>query len=251
VLVAAVTVAVVHVSGERLWTRRPVARRGYVLIAAGLVGLLMVMFVAVEVLDVPLLTDPGPWLGEPGVLAAVVGTGLLVVDVVLPVPSSAVMVAHGALFGVVGGTVLSLVGGLGATLVAFGIGRRSQVLVDRLVSPDERARAERWLSRYGPLAIVVTRPVPILAETTAIIAGTSHIRWRWAAAAGAAGNVAPAALYAASGAVVTSLTSQAVVFGVVLAIAAGFWLLGRRARPSATIPTSDADGAPEPRRAVT
>jgi drug/metabolite transporter (DMT)-like permease len=93
--------------------------------------------------------------------------------------------------------------------------------------------------------------VPILAETTAIIAGTSPIRWRWAAAAGAAGNVAPAALYAASGAVVTSLTSQAVVFGVVLAIAAGFWLLGRRARPSATITTSDADGALEPRRAVT
>ncbi len=36
-----------------------------------------------------------------GVVAALVGVGLLVADVVLPVPSSVVMLAHGALFGVV------------------------------------------------------------------------------------------------------------------------------------------------------
>ena len=40
-------------------------------------------------------------------MTALLGTGLLVADVVLPRPSSVVMVAHGALFSVVGGTLLS------------------------------------------------------------------------------------------------------------------------------------------------
>jgi uncharacterized membrane protein YdjX (TVP38/TMEM64 family) len=119
--------------------------------------------------------------------------------VLLPVPSSAVVVAHGALFGVVGGTLLSLLGGLGATLVGFWIGRRSGRLVDLLVPPDQRGRAQRWLARYGPMAIVATRPVPMLAETTAIIAGTSPMRSRWAVTAGAAGNLVPALLYALTG----------------------------------------------------
>jgi uncharacterized membrane protein YdjX (TVP38/TMEM64 family) len=44
--------------------------------------------------------------GSRGTLTALLGTGLLVADVVLPRPSSVVMVAHGALFSVVGGTLL-------------------------------------------------------------------------------------------------------------------------------------------------
>ena len=43
-----------------------------------------------------------------------------------------VLVAHGALFGVKVGTLLSLVGSTGATLVGFGIGRRSKPLIASL-----------------------------------------------------------------------------------------------------------------------
>jgi hypothetical protein len=66
---------------------------------------------------VAVLTDPAPQLAQDGPAAAAVGVGLLVVDVVLPVPSSAVMVAHGALFGVVLGALLSLLGSVGAAMV--------------------------------------------------------------------------------------------------------------------------------------
>jgi uncharacterized membrane protein YdjX (TVP38/TMEM64 family) len=202
--------------------------RGYPLIVTALLVLLLAAFVAVEALQVPLLTGPEPWLREAGIAAAAIGVGLLVVDVVVPVPSSAVMIAQGALFGVVGGTLLSLAGGVGATLVGFGIGRRSRSLVDRMVPADQQRKAERLLGRYGGLAIVVTRPVPMLAETTAVIAGTSQMPWRSAVLAGALGHLVPALLYAISGAIATSLANQAVVFGVVLAVAALFWLIGRR-----------------------
>jgi len=67
--------------------------------------------------------------------------------VFIPVPSSVVMIANGALFGVAVGTSLSLLGSLGAAALGFLIGRRSTRLLERLVSPAEKARADELLRR--------------------------------------------------------------------------------------------------------
>ena len=199
----------------------------YCAIVGGIVAFLLILFLLGEGTGVPLLRDPSPWLGSTGTLtAALLGTGLLVVDVVLPVPSSAVMVAHGALFGVVGGTLLSVGGSTGATLVGFFLGRRGGRLLARLVPPEERARADHILSRWGGLAIVVTRPVPLLAETVAIMAGTSPLGWRQAALATFVGSLLPALLYALTGATTAALTSGVLVFGLVVLVAGIFWLVG-------------------------
>lgn len=156
------------------------------------------------------------------------GVGLLIADVLLPVPSSLIMIAHGALFGVVYGTLLSLLGGAGATLVGFALGRRGGLLLARIVSQEERTRADRLLRRWGALAIVVTRPIPVLAETTAILAGTSSMNWSRALLAGVAGSLPGALLYALTGALATSFASGVLVFGLVLVIAAVFWLVGHK-----------------------
>jgi uncharacterized membrane protein YdjX (TVP38/TMEM64 family) len=198
----------------------------YTVMVSAIFALLLVGFLLVEMMDVPLLKDPSPWLGSTGTLTALLGTGLLVADVVMPVPSSAVMVAHGALFGVVGGTLLSVGGSTGAALVGFSIGRRGGTLLARLVPPEERARADLILSRWGSLAIVVTRPMPLLAETVAIMAGTSPLGWRQATLATLGGSLPPALLYALSGATTAALASGVLVFGLVLLVAGIFWLVG-------------------------
>jgi uncharacterized membrane protein YdjX (TVP38/TMEM64 family) len=198
----------------------------YTFMVSAIFSLLLVGFLLVEMMDVPLLKDPSPWLGSTGTFTALLGTGLLVADVVMPVPSSAVMVAHGALFGVVGGTLLSVGGSMGATLVGFSLGRRGGPLLARLVPPEERASADHILSRWGGLAIVVTRPVPLLAETVAIMAGTSPLGWRQASLAALLGSLPPALLYALSGATAAALTSGILVFGLVLLVAGIFWLVG-------------------------
>jgi uncharacterized membrane protein YdjX (TVP38/TMEM64 family) len=198
----------------------------YCAFVGGIVAFLLILFLLVEVTGVPLLKDPSPWLGSGSILVALLGSGLLVADVILPVPSSAVMVAHGALFGTVGGTLLSVGGSTGAALVGFSIGRRGGPLLARLVSPEERARADYILSRWGTLAIVVTRPVPLLAETVAIMAGTSPLGWRQASLAALFGSIPPALLYALSGASAAALTSGVLVFGLVVLVAGIFWLVG-------------------------
>ena len=198
----------------------------YLLTVVGLIVLFTILFVIVEALGVPLLSDPTPWMKHGGVLAATIGVGLLIADVVLPVPSSIVMVAHGALFGVLWGTVLSLIGSVGAAVFGFAIGRRGGRLLERVVTRAECERASSILERWGTLAIIVTRPVPLLAETVAIMAGASSMSWRALVVASIAGSLPPALLYALTGAAVANLQNTALMFGVVLVVAGLFWLVG-------------------------
>jgi len=198
---------------------------------SGMLAFFLCLFFLVEALGVALLVDPTPWLNHGGVLAATLGVGLLIADVLLPVPSSLVMVAHGALFGVLGGTLLSLAGSIGAAMFGFWIGRRGGKLLERLVTPLERERADLLLKRWGTLAIIVTRPVPLLAETVAIMAGASPMGWGRTALAALAGSLPPALLYALTGASAGKFQNTALVFVFVLLVTGFFWMVGRRVTP--------------------
>ncbi len=200
----------------------------YWLVVGVMLAFFLLLFGLVEWLQIPLLTDPSAWLNRGGILAASVGVGLLIADVVLPVPSSLVMVAHGALFGVALGTVLSLIGSVGAALTGFALGRRGAAWLERIISPEERFRVERMLERWGALAILVTRPVPLLAETTAILAGASAMSWQRALVASVAGSLPAALLYALTGAVAASFQNGALMFGFVLLVSGVFWLVSQR-----------------------
>lgn len=203
----------------------------YFLIVVGLIAVFMILFFIVEALGVAFLTDPTPWMQHGGVLAAALGVGLLIADVFLPVPSSLVMVAHGSLFGVVVGTLLSLIGSVGAALLGFAVGRRGGKFLERVVTPAEQARANNMLERWGVLAIIVTRPIPMLAETVAIMSGASSLGWGTVALASFVGSLPPALLYALTGAAVANFQTTSLMFGVVLLVAGLFWLTGRLLGP--------------------
>lgn len=198
------------------------------MVMAAMLAFFLGVFFLVEALGVPLLVDPAPWLQERSAWAAALGVGLLIADVLLPVPSSLVMVAHGALFGVFLGTLLSLLGSMGAALFGFWIGRRGGRLLERLVTEEERERANRLLERWGMLAIVVTRPIPLLAETVAIMAGASSLGWGRTALAAGAGSLPPALLYALTGASAGRFQNTALMFLFVLLITGMFWMVGRK-----------------------
>lgn len=201
--------------------------RRYLLVLGAVLAVLLLAFLAAEALGVPLLTDPAPAMSAATPAAAAVGVGLLLADVLLPVPASAVMIGHGLLFGAVAGAALSLVGGVGATLLAFLIGRRSRRLVRRLVGEREQQRADRFLARHGLLALVVTRPVPMIAEIVAMAAGASTVSWRRATLAAVLGTLPAAVVYAVAGAAVATVDSGILAFLAVLALAAVPWILMR------------------------
>jgi len=209
--------------------------RRYIILTLALCALFLAMFAIAEGLGIPLLTDPAPFLRSAGWLAAVAGVALLIADVFLPVPSSIVMFALGAAFGFSGGAALSLAGCLGASLLGFAVGRGGQDAVRRFVRDDEYGRAGALLERYGTLALIATRPVPILAETVAILAGASRTGWSRMLAASLIGSAPPALLYAWAGSAARKPVDGIVIFLIVLACSGLVWWIGR-AMPSPSSP---------------
>ena len=95
------------------------------------------------------------------------------------------------------------------------------------MTAEESARADRMLARWGALAVALTRPIPLLAETVAIMAGASPLGWGRMALAALVGSLPPALLYALTGASVANLQSTSLMFGVVMLVTGLFWLIGR------------------------
>lgn len=203
------------------------------LIVSGVICLVfLALFLLVEVLQPALMPDLAGLMNTRSISVALTGIFLLVIDALLPVPSSLVMIAHGALFGVFVGTILSLTGSLGAALLSFWLGRRGQALLRRFVSPEEQQRANQLLAEWGWLAIIMTRPIPLLAETTAVMAGASTMKWRTLLLASLAGSLPVALLYALTGATAMNFDSLALSFSFTLLMAGIFWSVGRLFRSS-------------------
>lgn len=175
--------------------------RRHAILVLAMMAVLLVLFAVVRAADVAVLEDPRPVLVGLGTLAALAAVGLQIVDVLLPVPSSVIMVWLGASYGWLAGATLSLLGGIGATVFAFWVGRKGGPLYARLVAHDDRVRADSFLQRWGLVAIALTRPIPIVAETTAIVAGTSPgVTWRGVLVAATVGCAPWAVAYGVAGA---------------------------------------------------
>jgi uncharacterized membrane protein YdjX (TVP38/TMEM64 family) len=199
----------------------------YWTVAATILALFLTTYLLVEALDVPLLTDPRPSLRDAGWAGAALGVFLLVADQFLPIPSSLVMVSLGALYGAPAAIVLALAGRVGMMAAGFAVGRAGGPLLERVVSVDEWARADGLLRRWGALAVLASRPLPLLAETVAIAAGASSLRWSRAMLAAALGSLPEAVAYSLAGSIAPTFENAGVIWGSFIVIAGGFWLAGR------------------------
>lgn len=168
----------------------------YMIVAAGFASFFLAGFLTVEAFGVPWLSTPPSLTGQARPVAAAIGVALLLADAVLPVPSSLVMLALGGIFDVPAGAALALAGRVGATLLAFALGRR----ISGWVTGPAGEWSAQMLRRWGVVAIVLTRPVPIASETVAVMAGASPMPWRFAAIAAVAGSIPEAVLFAWAGA---------------------------------------------------
>jgi len=134
------------------------------------------------------------WLDPPPtapVLAAA-EIGVLAADILLPVPSSLVATLGGASLGVIAGTACAWLGMTLGSCAGWLLGRAAGIRGAVPVDAETRAFVEAKQCRYGPLVVVVTRPLPILAEAAALMAGSAGMPWRVFLAAAAPANLAMA-----------------------------------------------------------
>jgi uncharacterized membrane protein YdjX (TVP38/TMEM64 family) len=190
---------------------------------------MLVLFFVMQALDLPFLAeDTSFMLRQEKWAAGLAGTGLLLADVVAPVPSSIIMFANGILFGPVWGTLLSTAGGVGAALLGYWIGTQSESFGKRWIGEESFSRARSFFFKYGLIAVIVSRPIPILAETVSIISGISGMPPGKFFLGAVAGVLPIAAIYAVAGACMVELKSGLYVFLAVTALAGSVWAAGRR-----------------------
>jgi len=151
----------------------------------------------------------------------------------LLVPGALLTAAGGALFGVVAGTALSVIGAtLGAT-GAFLIGRRlGRRDVERIAGPRLRA-LDGFAERNGFLAVLYVRLVPVFPfNVLNYAAGVTAVARRDYIAATALGIIPGAFAYAALGGSIGDPTSPEFLAAVALAIALaiGGTVVARRRR---------------------
>jgi uncharacterized membrane protein YdjX (TVP38/TMEM64 family) len=164
-------------------------------------------------------------------VALVLG-GLLAGDIVLPVPSSIVNTAAGALLGFWGGTATSWVGMMVASGLGYQLGARAgESALRRMAGASEVARLAMLAERHGHWFLLVFRAVPVLAEASVVFAGASRMSRRSFFTASALANLGISATYAAVGASAARAGSFLLLFaGMVLLPALALLLVRPRVR---------------------
>lgn len=128
------------------------------------------------------------------VATAILMFTLLAADVLLPVPSSLVMTANGALFGVVIGALISVLGSISASCFGYLLGRAE--FTRKFFASKEGERFERKFISSEMMLIILTRPLPLLAEATSVLAGARKMNFKVFTTASAIGAVPISFLYA-------------------------------------------------------
>ncbi|MFK8161250.1 MAG: TVP38/TMEM64 family protein [Lewinella sp.] len=162
-----------------------------------------------------------------GYFGAFLSIMLLIADLFLPVPSSLIMIGNGALYGPFWGGLVSLAGGAGAVLVGYFLGQKGEQTVLRWMDKSALKAAHRFFDQYGILAVAISRPIPLLAETIAVLAGLSGWGLGKTMLSAVIGLLPVAFIYAYSGAFAAQEDFGVSSFLIVIALSAVSWLIGK------------------------
>jgi membrane protein DedA with SNARE-associated domain len=144
--------------------------------------------------------------------AAAAVFSLLAFDVFLPVPSSIVSTGAGVLLGFGTGATTVWLGMVAGCALGYAVGARGAGAAQKLVGAQGIERAAVLMGKYGDLAIVLCRPVPVLAEASVVFAGLVRAPFARFAVLTGVSNLGIALGYAAFGAYSMRVDSFLVAF---------------------------------------
>ena len=116
------------------------------------------------------------WFSRTRHVAWLAAIGLLIIDLLLPVPATGVMAALGAVYGVWIGAAVGAAGSALAGLLGYWLARLAGRRGIRLIAGAEEAeRFRAFFDRWGGAGIIVSRVLPILPEVMAVLAGLARM----------------------------------------------------------------------------
>lgn len=137
---------------------------------------------------------PGP------VLTSAIVIGLLAGDIFLPIPSTVIMPFAGAQLGIGLGAATSWLGLSLGCIVGFALAKWLGRPVARWFTKAEDLQSmESASDRFGPLFLVIARPIPVFAEASILLVGVNRLTWRRFLPPVLVSNLVIAIFYAAFG----------------------------------------------------
>ena len=104
--------------------------------------------------------------------------GLLIADLVLPVPNTPLMTLAGAMYGWWLGALIAAAGSILAGLVAYGLayllGHKG---IDRIANPTEREQFQEFFDKWGMMGIAASRAMPVMPEVLTVLAGLARMHF--------------------------------------------------------------------------
>ena len=149
---------------------------------------------------------------------------VLASDILLPVPSSIVMFMNGFVLGPIPGSVLSLGSLLSGSVIGYLLGKFSSM---GLKAKNE-SQAHLFLEKYGALAILMSRGIPILSESVCIVCGYNKMPFKQYLVYNLIGYFPLCQLFALCGSVGYNKKVFLLSLGFSLVISAAFWFLLKR-----------------------
>jgi 3-dehydroquinate synthase len=125
---------------------------------------------------------------------------ILATDLFLPVPSGPISTFAGSQLGIVTGTLASAIGMTVGGVIAFALARRwGRPLAERLSGPEQLSALEEAASTHGTWLVLLTRPLPVLAEAGVLLVGMLQMSWQAFLPTLVTSNLLIAATYATLG----------------------------------------------------
>lgn len=162
------------------------------------------------------------WIREKGPFGWLAVILLLISDLVLPVPGTAVMSAAGYLWGALVGGVIASTGSFCSGLFAYGLCRKfGRGAAEKLAGAKDLERVERVFRDRGVLFVAISRSFPLLAEVIPCLAGLTRMPFREFVGALALGGLPMGFIFAYIGAI--GQANEGLALGLSVAVPAVLW----------------------------
>ncbi|TGC09092.1 TVP38/TMEM64 family protein [Methanolobus halotolerans] len=132
------------------------------------------LFILFEVSGLITLERINSLVRESGSFAAVLIILFLIIDLILPMPSTVLMTFSGAFYGTFMGTLINITGSLLASLAGFVITRKLGKRWSFLDNQEKQSMNE-WFRKWGEGILILSKMIPIASETMACFAGLTRI----------------------------------------------------------------------------
>ena len=137
----------------------------------------------------------------------------LAADVFLPVPSSVVSTLAGTLLGFAQGLAASFAGMSLGSILGYWFGATAgRAVIEKTVSTKDLDRVADAQQRLGGWSVVLSRPIPVLAEASVIAAGITRMPFQRFLLLSSLANLGISAAYAYTGATAADRDSFLLAF---------------------------------------